>query len=189
MSVGQELLDVPLPSMVAKLGLGIADAQRALDDNSIQTLKALNEADDVEVVTAIQRTITDDGITYESFTTKMNPLQLGLMPTFYQFSEATIDVKMDIKTTTQTDTSVKVGAEAKAGWGLYSASIRTDVEHNRKFGKEVNGTSHLVTKLVPVPPPERIEPEVFTNDKREEEEGKIPPAGKKQNNGNNNSET
>jgi hypothetical protein len=169
MSVGQELLDVPLPSMVAKLGLGIADAQRALDDNSIQTLKALNEADDVDVVTAIQRTIEENGeVKYQSFTTSMKPLQLGLMPTFYQFSEATIDVKMDIKTTTQTDTSLKVSAEAKAGWGLYSASIRTDVEHNRKFGKEVNGTSHLVTKLVPVPPPERIEPEVYTNDKRTE---------------------
>jgi hypothetical protein len=189
MSVGQELLDVPLPSMVAKLGLGIADAQRALDDNSIETLKALNDADDVTVITAIQRRITDDGVEYDSYTAEMSPLQMGLMPTFYQFSEATIDVKMDIKTTSQTDTSVKVGAEAKAGWGLYSASIRTDVEHNRKFGKEVNGTSHLVTKLVPVPPPERIEPEVYTDDQREEEEGEIPPAGKKQNNGKNNSGT
>lgn len=185
MSVGQELLDVPLPSMVAKLGLGIADAQRALDDNSIQTLKALNEASDVTVITAIQRTIDEDGtVTYESFETDMSPLQMGLMPTFYQFSEATIDVKMDIKTTSQTDTKVSVGAEAKAGWGLYSASIKTDVEHNRKFGKEVNGTSHLVTKLVPVPPPERIEPEVYTVDNREMTDEQTP-AGKKTENGTN----
>lgn len=169
MSVGQELLDVPLPSMVAKLGLGIADAQRALDDNSIQTLKELNEASDVEVITSISRTIDEDGgVTYNSYKAEMSPLQLGLLPTFYQFSEATIDVTMDIKTTSQTDTSVSVGAEAKAGWGLYSASVRTDVEHNRKFGREVHGTSRLTTTLVPVPPPERIEPEVFTIDERED---------------------
>ena len=33
--VGQELLAVPLPEMVMKLGLGIAEAQRALDENSV----------------------------------------------------------------------------------------------------------------------------------------------------------
>ena len=179
MSVGQELLDVPLPSMVAKLGLGIADAQRALDDNSIQTLAAMAGADPVSVVTNVVKTIEEEEddkgkkkpkINFVEHTSEMTPFQLGLMPAFYQFSEATIDVKMDIKTTTQTDTSVSVGAEAKAGWGLYSASIRTDVEHNRKFGKEVNGTSHLVTKLVPVPPPERIEPEFETIDLREKDE-------------------
>ena len=32
-SVGQELLAVPLPEMVMKLGLGIAEAQRALDES------------------------------------------------------------------------------------------------------------------------------------------------------------
>jgi hypothetical protein len=184
MSVGQELLDVPLPSMVAKLGLGIADAQRALDDNSIETLQALNDADKIDVISSITRTISDEGeVTYESFSTQMTPFQLGVMPTFYQFSEATIDVTMDIKTTSQTDTSVKVGAEAKAGWGLYSASVRTDVEHNRKFGKEVHGTSQLTTKLVPVPPPERIEPEFYTVDNRTEANPEKPPGTKVENGG------
>ena len=40
-SVGQELLDVPLPDMVLKLALGIAEAQKALDENSVETAKAL----------------------------------------------------------------------------------------------------------------------------------------------------
>ena len=39
-SVGQELLDVPLPDMVLKLALGIAEAQKALDENSGETAKA-----------------------------------------------------------------------------------------------------------------------------------------------------
>ena len=42
-SVGQELLAVPLPEMVLKLALGIAEAQKALDENSTETAKALAE--------------------------------------------------------------------------------------------------------------------------------------------------
>jgi hypothetical protein len=96
----------------------------------------------------------------------MSLLQVGLNPTFYQFSEASIEVSMDIKTTTSTETSVKVGVEAKAGFGCFSASIRVDVAHNRKFQKEVHGTSRLFVKLTPVPPPPRFFPEVTIIDKR-----------------------
>jgi hypothetical protein len=39
--------------------------------------------------------------------------------------------------------------------------VNVDVSHNRKFQKEVHGTSRLFTRLVPVPPPERMKP-VFT---------------------------
>ena len=172
MSVGQELLDVPLPDMVAKLGMGVADAQSALDTNSLQTLKALTEADKIDVVTRIEKTIAADGtISFTENTTEMTPFQLGLFPAFYQFSEATIEVTMDIKTTTSSETDVTVGAEVKGGFGLWSASVNTEVSHNRKFGKEVHGTSRLVTKMVPVPPPKRIEPEIETTDLREPEDG------------------
>jgi hypothetical protein len=73
---------------------------------------------------------------------------------------------MDIKTTTSSETNVKVGFKAKVGFALWSASVRVDVEHNRKYGKEVHGTSRLFTKLVPVPPPPRIFPEVTIIDNR-----------------------
>jgi hypothetical protein len=171
MSVGQELLDVPLPDMVAKLGMGVADAQSALDTNSLRTLEALTNADPIKVVTIINKTIAEDGtISFEEKTSEMTPFQLGLFPAFYQFSEATIEVTMDIKTTTSTETDVSVGAEVKGGFGLWSASVNTEVKHNRKFGKEVHGTSKLVTKMVPVPRPERIDPEIQTVDNRKPDE-------------------
>ncbi|MBL8134011.1 MAG: hypothetical protein JNL42_19270, partial [Anaerolineae bacterium] len=91
---------------------------------------------------------------------------IGLLPTFYQFSEATIEVSMDIKTTTSVETNIKVGVKAKVGFACWSASVNIDVSHNRKFGKEVHGTSRLVTKLVPVPPPPRIAPELIVVDNR-----------------------
>lgn len=168
-SVGQELLDVPLPDMVAKLAFGIADAQAALDKNSVATALALAE-EEIDIVPVITETIAADGsVTYASpDPISMSLLQVGLNPTFYQFAEATIEVSMDIKTTTSTETNVKVGAQAKVGFGMWSASIKVDVEHNRKFGKEVHGTSRLITRMVPVPPPPRIFPEIRTVDNRPE---------------------
>jgi hypothetical protein len=166
-SVGQELLAVPLPEMVLKLGLGIAEAQRALDQNSVETAKMLAETT-VPLVMAVTQTIAADGTV--SFTNadpvNVSLLQIGLMPTFYQFSEATIEVTMDIKTTTSRETNIKVSASAKVGFGCFSASVNVDVAHNRKFGKEVHGTSRLVTKMVPVPPPPRIAPELTVVDNR-----------------------
>lgn len=166
-SVGQELLDVPLPDMVAKLALGIADAQRSLDTNSVQTAVAL-AGTNISVVPAITETIAADGtVTFtQADPIQMSLLQVGLNPTFYQFSEASIEVSMDIKTTTSTETSIKVGVEAKVGFAAWSASARLDVSHNRKFGKEVHGTSRLYTKLVPVPAPPRIYPELRVVDNR-----------------------
>ena len=166
-SVGQELLDVPLPEMVMKLGLGIAEAQRALDENSVETAKMLAETT-VPIVLSITQTIATDGsVSYQNQDpVNVSLLQIGLMPTFYQFAEATIEVTMDIKTTTSRETNVRVSAKAKVGFAMWSASVKTDVSHNRKFGKEVHGTSRLVTRMVPVPPPPRIEPVLNTVDNR-----------------------
>ncbi|WP_336360914.1 hypothetical protein [Haladaptatus sp. ZSTT2] len=167
MSVGQELLDVPLPEMVASLAQGIADAQHQLDKNSVEVAQVLAETE-IEVVPAITRTIAADGsVTFEAADAiDVSLLQVGLFPTFYQFSEATIEVEMDIKTKLQTETNVEVGIDTKFGWGPFSANVSVDVEHNRKFGKEVHGTSRLVTKMVPVPPPKYLFPEVETIDNR-----------------------
>src|SRR3954462_14813031 len=78
-SVGQELLDVPLPDMVTKLALGIADAQRALDANSVETAKALADTT-IKVVPAITQTIAADGtVTFNSAAAiDMSLLQVGL---------------------------------------------------------------------------------------------------------------
>lgn len=166
-SVGQELLDTPFPDMVTKLALGVAEAQRALDENSVETAQALADTT-IELVLAVTQTIAADGTV--SFTNaepvEVSLLQIGLLPTFYQFQEASIELTMDIKTTTSTETNIKVGVKAKAGFACWSASVNIDTSFNRKFGKEVRGTSRLYTKMVPVPPPPRIAPELIVVDLR-----------------------
>ena len=168
MSVGQELLDVPFPEMVTKLALGIAKGQEALDRNSIATTLVLAE-EKINVIPSITRTIKADTVEYaNAVAIEMSLLQAGLYPTFYQFSEATIEVSMDIKTKSEKQTSVDVSLKAKVGFACWSASIAVDVKHSRKFSKEVHGTSRLFTKMVPVPPPERFFPEIETVDLRPE---------------------
>jgi len=166
MSVGQELLDVPFPEMVTKLALGIAKGQEALDRNSIATTLVLAE-EKINVIPSITRTIKADTVEYvNAVAIEMSLLQAGLYPTFYQFSEATIEVSMDIKTKSEKQTSKDVSLKAKVGFACWSGSIAADVKHSRKFSKEVHGTSRLFTKMVPVPPPERFFPEIETVDLR-----------------------
>ena len=161
-SVGQELLDVPFPEMVTKLALGIATGQLALDEVSIDTAITLAETE-VPIVLSVTQTIAADGTV--SFTQSdpvdVSLLQLGLLPTFYQFSEATIEVTMDIKTTSSRETNIRVNAKARVGFAVWSASVKIDVSHNRKFGREVRGTSRLFTRLVPVPPPPPNSPRTY----------------------------
>jgi hypothetical protein len=177
-SVGQELLDVPLPDMVTKLALGIAEAQRALDENSIETAEILAETE-ISVIPSFTQTIAADGTV--SFVAApavdMSLIQVGLNPTFYQFAEASIEVTMDIKTTTSSETNIKVGFKASVGFAMWSSSVRVDVQHNRKFQKEVRGTSRLFTKMVPVPPPPRIFPEITVVDLRPPAPPPAPPGG------------
>lgn len=111
-SVGQELLDVPLPDMVSKLAMGIATAQSALDEVSVDTAITLADTT-VPVVMNVTKVIAADGSVsfQQSAPIQASLLQLGLLPTFYQFSEATIEVGMDIKTTSS-ETNVKVSAKA-----------------------------------------------------------------------------
>jgi hypothetical protein len=120
------------------------------------------------VVLGVTQVIAADGtVSFEQDDpVSISLIQMGLLPTFYQFSEATLEVSMDIKTTTSTETNVKVAAEAKVGFAAWSASIKAEVSHNRKFGKEVQGTSRLFTKMTPVPPPPRIAPVINVVDNR-----------------------
>ncbi|MHC3993229.1 hypothetical protein ACXWTF_00210 [Thiomicrolovo sp. ZZH C-3] len=167
MSVGQELLDVPLDKMVASLAMGVAEAQRALDENSLITTLELADSDNnISYIPQINVETTDSGVNVTTVEANDIPLIAFIRPTWYQFSETTIEVSMDIKTKSETSTKVKVGAKAKFGWGPFSASINVDVEHNRKFGKEVHGTSRMVVKMVPVPPPPLLLPEINQIDSR-----------------------
>lgn len=170
MSVGQELLDVPLPKMVERMGVGIAEAQRAMDEVSVETAVELADPENsISIIPEITRVIGSDGsVSYEPGDRVDIPLlAMGLHPTFYEFSEATIEVEMDIKTKIERETEFGMETEHSVNFGVYSGSVQADFKHNRKFGKTVNGTSRMKTVINPVSPPELLIPEVNTVDNRE----------------------
>ncbi|MEM7236675.1 MAG: hypothetical protein AAF501_02445, partial [Pseudomonadota bacterium] len=102
-------------------------------------------------------------------------LELGFAPTFYQFVDTIIEVKIAIKITrtreytstrTRKDSSVDSSRRRKRSfWGTrrsssYSRDVATsqvDATYSNKYSYSAEGASILRTKIVPVPTPTALE--------------------------------
>lgn len=148
MSVAQDLLNVPFPEMVRSLGIGIAEAQYALDRVAVRIAQQMagfkldNNGDLVPDESALVKLKADEPA--------VSLLALGFTPTFYQFVETHIEFKMAISMKTSTETSY--GAEVGASYfGFVSASV--NASYSQKYQYEASGSSEMRTKLVTVPSP------------------------------------
>ncbi len=167
----QALGEVPIHSMLQSLGMGIADAQNALDSKSIELTRSYAD-------TRIPL-LDSTGATVEH-----SLLDLGLLPTFYHFTEATLEVSMSMSM--RSEESLKVGVGIEVG-GSFDKSSSTDTttettatgattpsstgsqsqsrsggvmfgmslnfEVSRKFGFDASGATKIQAKLVSVPAP------------------------------------
>ena len=91
-AVTRQLLSAPLPQIIERLGIAVADAQAALDRNSIATAQAMATSE-IEI----------GGETH-------NLISLGFTPTFYSFTEATVEAKLSFSMTESTEFGVSAGA-------------------------------------------------------------------------------
>ncbi len=198
MSVGQELLDVPFPEMVEKLALAIAEGQFALDMNSIKVAQLLADIKlpKDSVIVAIKETVDADGnvtateLVYNK--ADMPLIAYGLNPTFYQFTDTIIEVKITIairlersvevgvsktfnfKSTTESSFDFKTGGLASlfAGTAKFGVKNTTTVayssafnaKYSQKYSFNAEGTSLLRTTLKPVPPPNRAVPTIVAKE-------------------------
>ena len=153
--------DVPFDDLVYQLAEGVADAQTALDAHTTETLETLSETA-VDVIPSITRTIELDG----SVTTETAPaesrslLELGLTPARYQFSDATIEVAVDIHATDRTGRGDEV-ADSSDERTERPLALRADTRagaEQRRFGQEVDVNARLTARLQPTPLPARIGP-------------------------------
>jgi hypothetical protein len=203
MSIGQELLDVPFPEMIYKMANAIAQGQRKLDKASLDTARALAKAK-VKVIPDIYEIVekkklsdalepgsslagTDaanaDTIAVRTESAKavdMTLMQAGLLPTFYQFTESLIEVKISISHRSSSSREFEAGAdfeistEAEAHGSLFgfggSASVSTtfashvNYKSSSTYDYSAEGSSLLRTTLKPVPAPARIIPRIVTVD-------------------------
>ncbi|HAA16263.1 MAG TPA: hypothetical protein DCE41_33000 [Cytophagales bacterium] len=148
-SVGQELLNAPFPELVKDLGVGIADAQYALDQVSIKITQLMAGYKENEDTGKLEQ---DDNsfIQLKEGGTKYSLLALGFTPTFYQFVDTVIELKMSVSMTRSSETSVQAKARA-----LFVASV--NASYSQKFQYSVEGSSLMRTKLVTVPAPTVLE--------------------------------
>ena len=181
MSVSTEMTNTPFPEMVRLLGVGIAEAQYELDLVSLEIARMMaGYVPDPE----LESGATDSGS--ESTATDSSPkpsprprdllvplgdgnsyslLELGFVPTFYQFVDTLIELKLSISASRETNvrqSSVTVGASAKGKVRLLSASATMRVSsvsasYAAKYQYSAEGSSLMRTKLVPVPPPAILE--------------------------------
>jgi hypothetical protein len=185
--IGRDLLDLPFAELVRNLAVAIADGQAALDRNSLETLKTLVD-ERVDLITDITeviepqthpvdigggQTITVTGARIRPSaapTVPMSMFQAGLTPTFYQFTEAAIEVRLSITMREDTDTTSAGRTAESGGFGLaffgmgiskaYASSV--DYRTAAKYQYAASGASVLRATLRPVPPPARLEPAVTT---------------------------
>ena len=88
---------------------------------------------------------------------RVSMLELGFSPTFYQFVDTIIEVKISITYVSEisenTDqTSPKFKSLNRI---IYTSVVNSN--HSQKFSYSTNGSSLLRTKLVPIPPPAILE--------------------------------
>jgi len=167
MSVGQDLLNVPFPEMVYKLGLAIAQSQHNLDKESIEILKIMGDKEQAPVsIPNFQIDSTNGGLvtssdadgntSYVSTEIKTSMIGAGFQPTFYQFAETIIEVKMAI-TMSRESTYERTTKGTQTRWwrtsrGICVRSTPIDAKYSSTYNYNIEGSSLLRTRLVPVPP-------------------------------------
>jgi len=105
---------------------------------------------------------------------KLSMIELGFVPTFYQFVETIIEVRISIHIHGSTDdtrsnttsASTQASSYSNSGyWWYYNQGANTtnvtasqvNASYSSKYSYDVTGSSYLKTKLVPVPPPPILE--------------------------------
>ena len=200
-NLGQELLNVPMGDMIRSIALAIADAQWALDKSSMVVTelmsgqRLLRDLETGELMDAAGRrtgtpTIVDSriyfGYVYDDngnrVPTKMSMMELGFVPTFYQFVDTIIEVKISITiqasveaTNSQAQNTTDVAnrtaytyqysgnwwysgaATSSVSRGTTVSTSQVNAGYASRYNYSVEGSSLLRTKLVPVPPPPVLE--------------------------------
>lgn len=196
MSIGQDLLNVPMGDMIRQMAFAIADSQYELDLSSVHIAELMGglvvkkDENNVPVRKGDGNLDLEDTRVYfgrskdkngKSTPEKLSLLELGFTPTFYQFVDTLIEVKIAIKITSEREYERKTQGEIKrrslsVGRGGIRYSVSTtpvDATYSSKYSYSAEGSSLLRTKLQPVPPPaileERIREQLEMNN---EEQGK-----------------
>ncbi|HET7379737.1 MAG TPA: hypothetical protein VFJ24_06835 [Gaiellales bacterium] len=164
--VGNELQEIPFGELLQNVAQGIADGQQALDKTSLMTLVELSQTmvelipEMTEVMTPEPRAVNVPGHAPVEVTgvhvdasaaqpIQMSALQAGLTPTFYQFTEATIEAKVSIqlREVQTTDTQGK----KQTGLAMFASNVNFRTQNTYSYSAEAACSVNAVLRPVPAP--------------------------------------
>jgi hypothetical protein len=151
-----------LAEVLTQLAEAIAEGQARLDISSAQVIQELSNAK-VSIIPSIRQIIEEDGtVRFEQAEPlEVSMLDLGVMPTFFAFSEATAEIAMDLKVVE----NITESGTSKRRVSLFAGtrSLRTE----RRLNRDVSVHTKISAKLVPVPAPALVEPTRILEDRRD----------------------
>jgi hypothetical protein len=190
-TLGQELASLPLGEMIYSIARAIADGQFQLDKSSMRAAEfmsgqfLLRDAEaghlvDVQGRKTDEPTIVDTrvyfGYSYDAAgnreANRLSMMELGFIPTFYQFVDTMIEIKIAIQLQKQgtstlgqtVSSTTSSDAAALTASGRPENGIRTiinttpvDARYASSYNYSAEMASRFSTKLVPVPPPAILE--------------------------------
>ena len=125
------LTSAPLPSIIEKLGVAIANAQYALDHNGVRIAKEMAR--------------TEVEIGANTYTM----LALGFTPAFYHFTEANVESKLAFSMSESSEFKVGGKVEVK----IKMVAVTVEASYARKFSMSAEGSSSISARLVSLPAP------------------------------------
>jgi len=165
MSIGRDLLNVPMGDMIRQMALAIADAQVALDEAGVETAQMMSGqpqlVENPDGSTSEEKTTVLFGEDEDGNAQEVSMLELGFTPTFYQFVDNLIEVKIAIKMSRERSSTRKTSGKrtsvrfSRRGFRITTTPV--DATYTSKYNYSAEGSSLLRSKLVPVPPPAILE--------------------------------
>jgi len=145
-----------------------AAVAKELDENHLSNLNKVGTGDSATYA------LTDPGVNPTiSIPTRLSMLELGFTPTFYQFVDTIIEVRISISYTEEQSTEINVTSDSKTvskynsfSWGRHGVSYgrsrtvtttQVNAAYANKYNYSAEGSSLLRTKLTPIPPPAILE--------------------------------
>ncbi len=178
----KDLVDLPIGDMLRAIAVGIADAQFQLDKSSMTVTELMSgtrmlrdldtgkliDGDGNETTTPV---MLDSRIFFgyhlengRRVPDKLSMMELGFTPTFYQFVDTVIEVKVAVRMTRSEPTDASNGEP-----DYHVNTTPVDAGYCGSYGFNAEFASSVKTKLVAVPPPASLEERVARLARQESE--------------------
>jgi hypothetical protein len=129
----------PLGEVIAAVGQGVADAQRALDEAAIAATLAIHEQQGDEGLERLR--------------------EIGYRPTFYVLPDTACEVQVSMRIGGSGGADGSAGAPARLGRLGTARTYVTPVDagFQQRYGFEARAAAKLTFRIVPVPPPAALD--------------------------------